>query len=82
MLPRWRIAFRRGSNRGNAPMPGIQRMLVLLLAVSLSGCVVASAVGTTVSVAGSVISTTAEVTGDVIGGAARTVTGGGDDEED
>lgn len=45
----------------------------------LMGCAVAS---TAASVTGSVISTTVDVTGDVIGGAARTVTGGRDDERD
>ena len=48
-----------------------------LAASFLMGCAVAS---TAASVTGSVISTTADVTGSVIGGAARTVTGGGDDE--
>ncbi len=63
-------------------MPKIMLLFAVLSGFALSGCIVASAVGTTVSAAGSVISTTADVTGDVIGGAARTVTGGGDDEED
>ena len=47
-------------------------------ATFLMGCVVAT---TAAKVTGSVISTTADVTGSVIGGAARTVTGSGDDDD-
>ena len=52
-----------------------------MAATLLTGCVVASVVGTAASVTGSIISTTVDVTGSVISGAARTVTGGDDDDD-
>jgi hypothetical protein len=49
----------------------------LLSAYLLSGCVVASAVGTTISAAGTVISTAADVTGSAVGA----VVGDGEDDD-
>ena len=56
--------------------------MLTLLTISLSGCIAVKAVGTTARVARSPVTTAVGVTGDVVGGAARTVTGGGEDESD
>nr|TFG52549.1 MAG: hypothetical protein E4H34_04840 [Hyphomicrobiales bacterium] len=63
-------------------MPKRFALMLALIALSLSGCVVVEAVGTTARVAGSVVSTAVEVSGDVVGGAARTVAGGDEDDSD
>lgn len=47
-----------------------------ILGLTLSGCAVASAVGTVADVAGSVVSTTADVAGSAVSGVASTVSGG------
>ena len=57
-------------------------LILALFALSLSGCIAVKAVGATARVAGSAVTTAVDVTGDVVGGAARTVTGGGDDDSD
>lgn len=57
-------------------------LIAALSALSLSGCIAAKAVGTTVSVAGSAATTAVGVTGDLVGGAARAVASGDDDDSD
>ena len=59
-------------------MRTISLILIAACVFVLPGCAV---VRTTASVAGTVVSTTVGVTGAVVTGAARVVTGGGDDEE-
>jgi len=54
--------------------------VVVLLCFALSGCIAAKAVGATARIATSAVVTTVDVTTDVVGGAARAVTGGGEDE--
>jgi len=63
-------------------MHRLPALVVAILAFSLSGCIAVKAVGATARVAGSAVTTAVDVTGDVVGGAARTVTRGGDDESD
>jgi hypothetical protein len=63
-------------------MHTLSALTLAFCALSLSGCIAVKAVGTTARVAGSAVSTAVDVTGDVVGGAARTVTGGGDDDSD
>ena len=62
-------------------MRKLPALIAALCALSLSGCIAVRAVGTTVRVAGSAASTAVDVTGDVVGGAARTITGGDDDDD-
>lgn len=59
------------------------RIVPLLLAAMAAVCVSAcTVVRTAASVTGTVVSTTVGVAGDVVRGVSRTVTGGGDDEDD
>ena len=63
-------------------MRAVPLFLAAFSAFALSACAVGSAVGTAVSVTGSAVSTVASVTGSVVSGAARTVTGGGGEDEE
>jgi hypothetical protein len=63
-------------------MVKFSELIVVLSAVSLSGCIAVKAVGTTARVAGSAASTAVGVTGDVVGGAAYAVSGSEDDDSD
>lgn len=56
-----------------------QRMIILLLAFGLSGCVVGTVVDTAVGVAGTAVETTADVASSVVTGSVDLVTGDDDD---
>jgi hypothetical protein len=70
------------SAKGHLFMQKLPVLVFAFLTISLSGCIAVKAVGTTARVAGSAVVTAVDVTGSAVGGAARTVTGGRDDEAD